>query len=526
MKKLSVVLLLLFITVSQVFADLEIRLLGDFNFSLDRIIKGYPGVTANFEFSPLTVFEKDNIFFGVGGSYSLIKSKEVINVPLLDGQFSIGYNHKIIDRLSVGGEGIFGAWSAPKDKNQDFDGMSGLLFGLRGFANYHLYPELTAGAFVGYKNYYTRPEPFTQRFELGLLLKYNFTRGIFGTSAVVPVEKEEPQQGLLFPVFYSRYSDHSFGSMTFVNNEPNAIQDVEVTVFIEQFMTNPDVSARFDFVEKGEEFSVDLTAFLNESILNTLIPQKADAMVTVTYRSLGKLMTTVQNVELTALSRNSMTWQDDRAAAAFISGKDASAAAFARKVKSIIQTEIKNNELKNLYYGAAIFGALKAYGLNYVVDPSSAFTDNIGTAKIDFLKFAYQSLQYRGGDCDDLTILNCSLFESLGIDTAMVTVPGHIFMAFDSGLDESQVKLISDGIYILQDEKVWIPVEITLCQDNFALARKTAINEWKKFVNERELIPVHEAWKEYPAVGIPESDVAIEIPSKTEIIEGLNKNKY
>ncbi len=526
MKKLLLFLLLLFVSVSQVFADIEIRLLSDLNLSVDKLIKGTPGITAGFEFSPLSVFENDSVFWTIGGSYSSIKAKEVIDVPLLDGQFSIGYNHKIMDRLSVGGEGIFGVWSAPKDINQDFEGISGLLFGLRGFANYNLYPELTAGIFAGYKNYYCRPKPFTQRFEFGLSFKYNFSRGIFGTSAVVPIEEEESQQGLLFPVFYSRYSDHSFGSMTFVNNEPNDIQDVEVTVYIEQFMTNPDVAARYEFVGKGKAFTVNLTAFLNESILNTLIPQKADATVTVTYRSLGKLMTTVQNIELTALSRNSMTWQDDRAAAAFISGKDASASAFARKVKSIVQSEIKNSELKNLYYGAALFGALKAYGLNYVVDPSSAFTDNIGTASIDFLKFAYQTLQYRGGDCDDLTILNCSLFESLGIDTAMVTVPGHIFMAFDSGLDESQVKLIPDGIYIIDNEKVWIPVEITLCQDSFALARKTAINEWKKFVRERELIPVHEAWKEYPAVGIPESDVTIEMPSKSEIIDGLNKNKY
>ncbi len=39
-----------------------------------------------------------------------------------------------------------------------------------------------------------------------------------------------------------------------------------------------------------------------------------------------------------------------------------------------------------------------------------------------------------GGDCDDLSILVCSLFEAVAIDTAFITVPGHIFMAFDSGL--------------------------------------------------------------------------------------------
>jgi transglutaminase-like putative cysteine protease len=35
---------------------------------------------------------------------------------------------------------------------------------------------------------------------------------------------------------------------------------------------------------------------------------------------------------------------------------------------------------------------------------------------------------YRAGDCDDLSILYCSLLEAIGIRTAFVTIPGHIFM--------------------------------------------------------------------------------------------------
>jgi hypothetical protein len=43
-------------------------------------------------------------------------------------------------------------------------------------------------------------------------------------------------------------------------------------------------------------------------------------------------------------------------------------------------------------------------------------------------------LYYRGGDCDDLSILYCSLLEVLGLDTAFITVPGHIYAAFDTGI--------------------------------------------------------------------------------------------
>jgi transglutaminase-like putative cysteine protease len=44
----------------------------------------------------------------------------------------------------------------------------------------------------------------------------------------------------------------------------------------------------------------------------------------------------------------------------------------------------------------------------------------------DSLNYPYQTLFYRGGDCDDLSILFCSLMESLGVASAFITVPGHI----------------------------------------------------------------------------------------------------
>jgi len=523
MKKLSLILLISFACVSGVFADFEIKLLGDFNFTLQSELENVGGFSAGLDISPITVRGRDSVYFGAAGSFSKVTYPGVINYSLFDGQLSAGYNFRVIDRLSVGAEGFAGFWMIPKSATNGLDrSVNGILFGGRGLVNAHVLPELTVGGFVGYKNY----NSFINRLEVGVQLKYNVNKGIFGSSSVVAEDTDAIQAGPLFPVFYSRYSDHSFGTVSFVNNEKNDISNVEVTVFIEQFMTNPDVSAKFDIVRKGEIFTADLTAFLNENILNTLVAQKADAKIIVKYRSLGKLQTSVHTLELTALSRNSMTWEDDRAAAAFISPRDASASAFARQVRAVVSDSLSSSRPLNLQYGAALYGALKAYGMNYVIDPSSAFTENVGTASVDFLKFPYQTLLYRGGDCDDLTILNCALFEALGIKTAMITVPGHILMAFDSGLKENEVSQISDGHYIIENGVVWIPVEITLCQDTFALARQTGYREWTKFKTERALIPLSDAWEEYKAVGIPDSDVGIEMPSKAEILNGFKANLY
>ena len=73
--------------------------------------------------------------------------------------------------------------------------------------------------------------------------------------------------------------------------------------------------------------------------------------------------------------------------------------------------------------------------------------------------------------------------------------------------------------------KVWVPLEITLCQDTFALERSTAMREWKKYPKERALIPLKDAWQEYKPVGIPDSSVKIDMPSRSKIITGF-KNAF
>ena len=53
---------------------------------------------------------------------------------------------------------------------------------------------------------------------------------------------------------------------------------------------------------------------------------------------------------------------------------------------------------------------------------------------VDTLKFPRQTIDYKSGDCSDLSILYCALLESMQIETAFITVPGHIFMAVNLGV--------------------------------------------------------------------------------------------
>jgi hypothetical protein len=73
-----------------------------------------------------------------------------------------------------------------------------------------------------------------------------------------------------------------------------------------------------------------------------------------------------------------------------------------------------------------IFDALGQYGMYYVSDPN----DPLGTG-IDYIQTPSETLSLKGGDCDDLAVLYASALESVGVGTALVHVPGHVFVAFE-----------------------------------------------------------------------------------------------
>lgn len=521
-----ITLLFCFIICSKLFAvDLSLHIYPAYDYHIKSFLNDFGGFSANLgiDIAPITIRERDKIFFSGEFSYSGIPVKNFPIQSILDGEIGAGYNFRINDRFALFGQVSGGLWLFTPTEELKASSASGLLYGGRAGAEFYITPSFSVSAFAGYKCFYTRPEPLFNDIQAGLGIKINLSKGLSSSKAIVMEEQEvEP----LFPVFFTHYSENPFGAISFINSEENAIYNVEVSVFVESYMTTPFVVYTNSKIQRGENFTVDLLSMFNENILDLLQPKNSEIEITVSYYSLGKKLSSSFKLPLTALSRNSMTWEDDRRAAAFVSGKDATAHRFARQVKAAVRNNLRSDIPQNIQYAAAIFGALKSFGINYVVDPSSAFTDNVGTAAVDFLQFPYQTLLYHGGDCDDLTILNCSLLEALGIETAFITVPGHIFMAFDSGIPVEKEASVRKGYYIEANGKLWVPVEITLSQDTFSLAWSYGAREWRKAGDNAILIPLKEAWAIYKPISVPGSDVVIDIPDADTLVRYFKEARY
>lgn len=327
----------------------------------------------------------------------------------------------------------------------------------------------------------------------------------------------------VFPLFYSWYDKNPFGKAIISNDEDLPIEKVKILFYAKQYMDSPRLCAEFASIPAGQARDVPVYGLFNDAIFRVTEGTKAAGEFQIEYFYLGKEKTKTVPVTLNVQNRNAMTWDDDRKAAAFITAKDPAVLGFAKGIAGMVRGETATTSVSMEFrISMAIFQSLKLYGLGYAVDPVTPYLQLSGDeSAVDFLQFPSQTLVYRAGDCDDISVLYAALLESVGIEAALVTTPGHIFVAFNSGLSEIAARRIfgADNEYILEDGKIWIPVEITLVSQGFNKAWSTGGLEWGESAsaNTASFYPVRAAWELYEPVGFAEGGTLIAVPDQTKI---------
>jgi hypothetical protein len=407
--------------------------------------------------------------------------------------------------------------------------------GLR--AEFHLLPffSLYAG---GEYTFHTFSESPLNTFTFTAGIRLNLSEIMRGEARV---RGEKIEQHRVFPVSYAWYKDNPAATVRITNNEPNTVTDVSLSLFMDRYMGQPELFAVIPRLAPGESADVLVTALFNEVMLSLTENVNANGQVLMSYRSMGARKETDFPLRMPIYHRNALSWDDDRRAASFVSPRDPAARLFARYVASVTdrmsEDSLPDNGLpRNVRYAAALFEALAAYGINYVIDPASSFVElSENASALDSLNYPYQTLYYRGGDCDDLSILYCSILEALGVDTAFITIPGHIYMAFDVGSENSIIFDTGNGDFIEHGGRVWMPVEITVPGEGFYQAWRIGVREWGQSAlriasefslcenstvgEERRLYPMRECWALYPPVTVPEAGNQLpDLPEEQEII--------
>jgi hypothetical protein len=248
-------------------------------------------------------------------------------------------------------------------------------------------------------------------------------------------------------------------------------------------MSQPWTFAVLPRLTPGESTYVPVTALFNEAMMNLTETINAHGVLQMQYRSLGLRKETTAAIQMPIFHRNTLSWDDNRRAAAFVSPNDFAAYFFARYVETAVNREMERGTRlqgipSNVIYATALFEALRLYGVSYVVVPATSFANvSADESVLDNVSFPYQALFYRGGDCSYLSILFCSLLEALNIKSAFITIPGHIYIAFEVGDDSWQA---GNSDIIELDGKRWLPVELTIPHEGFTRSWRAGARQCMK----------------------------------------------
>jgi tetratricopeptide (TPR) repeat protein len=333
-----------------------------------------------------------------------------------------------------------------------------------------------------------------------------------------PLELKELAFDDIYPVFHTYYDTHPLGKFVLTNTSAQQVTGIKVSFQIKEFMADPKDCPAPAQLAAGESKSVDLFGLFLPTILQTTEKTKTQAKVDVEYMLDGQVQhqSLVQSIPI--LDRNATTWADDRRAAAFVTTKDPAVLTFSKNVNSMVKGKLRGSVNPNLLTAMAFFQALQLFGLTYSQDPIPTATANKLVA--DYIQFPRQTLQYKGGKCSDFSVLYAALLESVGIETAFITIPGHIFMAFSTGLTpEDARKSFSRSDDLIYKTEAWIPVEVTETA-GFLKAWQDGAKEWRENFSRDQaaFYPLHEAWQLYEPVGLPGADATVTLPPVEKIL--------
>jgi hypothetical protein len=348
--------------------------------------------------------------------------------------------------------------------------------------------------------------------------KFSLAPRSSGPRAIKGIELLSNEVSPVFPALFKLYDVSPFGALKLHNREKSAMTDVVVDFFVGSYMDNPTRLLSLPRLDADATQEVPVKALFSEQVLKITEATKVSGKVTVSFVLDGAPYTREFTETVRINNRNSLTWDDTRKAATFVTPNDPLVLTLSKNAVSVTSDVPTGQIDKWLLAAMTLHEALRIKGLRYSTNPSTPFSSILHNGSVvDTVLFPQEELSYGAGNCSDLTVLYCSLLESLGAHTAFITVPDHIYAAVQLDVPPSQVPRVFSRPQdlIIQGDSVWLPVEVTMCNDSFVDAWQTGAQEWREFQpqGKTEFLPVEASWQVFEPVGqIPALATAVKLP--------------
>jgi sugar lactone lactonase YvrE len=345
-------------------------------------------------------------------------------------------------------------------------------------------------------------------------------------ATVPPVEISRIEMGEIFAAAYKYYESHPLGKVVITNNTDLAYSKVKLSFRIKEYM---DYATEMEIEEMAPNQSVELPLkpVFSNKILEVTENTPLQSEIVLTYFINGEPKTVSRSFPVMLYQRNAIRWDQKAKVGSFITYKDAVVSDFTRLA---IQpyVDVYPTLPQPLVYARAVYDALGVLGVSYILDPTpfQEFSEN--NTIVDYTSYPREVLMRKSGDCDGLSMLFVSALENVGIEGALVDVPGHVFALFNTGVDEKEKATLGfdSDLLAVHDGMVWIPVEMTIVGNSFTRAWQKGAEEYRDWSakGKLEIIDVHKAWETFKPVTLPPADFKAPKVSRDEI-EAKYKNE-
>jgi tetratricopeptide (TPR) repeat protein len=330
----------------------------------------------------------------------------------------------------------------------------------------------------------------------------------------------------VFSAAYKQYASDPVGFVKVQNTSAQDYGNLKLTFTIKGYMDFP-ATTEIPMLKANGVEEIPLRATFNNKILEIDEDTGVQVEVAVNFIRDGRNDSINVTQPMTIYGKNAIVWGRTNMVGSFVTPKDDT-------LRDFVRTALNENKPKakaidrSLLTAMTLFDVLTAHGIQYVVDPNAPYS-SVSETSVDYVQFSRETLKIKSGDCDDLSVLMSTGLENMGIETAILDVPGHLLMMFNTGLPESERQLISldDDLLVVHEGTVWIPVEATMVGTTFAEAWAEGARKYHDHLAKSELkvIPLKTAWEEYKPVTLKPAGYTLKVPEKTHVSPIVDREK-
>lgn len=316
-----------------------------------------------------------------------------------------------------------------------------------------------------------------------------------------PLEIEVLKLRPIFANTYKLYQEDGVGTAKLTNNTNKVMEGVTFSFKVNEFMDFP-TESKLDKLLPGKSAEIKLKAVFNNNILNVTEDSAVQALLEASYFDNGKRESYSKSSTINVYEKHKLLWDERERYASFITPKDPPLMSFVRAI--VTQYKESKDEAQ---LAAVLFNALGVYGMTYIPDPKNPYQEISGkTDVVDYIQFPRETLVNKSGDCDDLVAFYTSALESMGITTRVVEVPGHMFMMFSTGMAVEDDAYTMSDMYVIYEDKLWIPVETTVVGSSFVKAWTLGAENYYKWKDKGlTVLDTQQAWQKYKPATLAES---------------------